>query len=235
MPLESCMWATPSISAEAQPLGLEDQLWVIWSMNPRTVCVNGYLQGSQTDAVIWTIGTINGCVYTASRGWVSSWPSHHWSGPSHRCMILSWRVPGTVVCPGQCHKGVWGQQCEPCGYDAEEVEHMPCFQLLSAWDSLSCQKYTHFSYWKSSSQAFGSSGPISQIYTGIFLLAMGTLGSVGLVGGDILESNSQSLCSRVGFLQSLVSHCNNKHSTKAWTEAALWSCYLWSRCSLGSE
>lgn len=65
-----------------------------------------------------------------------------------------------------------------------------------------------------------------EIFSLIFFLAMDRFGSVGFVGGDIFETNPQSLCSRIGFLNSVVSHCGNKHSSEAWTQAALLRCYL---------
>ena len=155
-------------------------------MNPHaaaTVCVPGYLQGSQIGTVIGTIGTINGCVYAASGGWVSTWPAGlHIAGMSSVMNAGS----RTEMCLAlQCVCGSATEGCETYGYDAEKMEHVLCFQLLSAWDSLGCQKYTRFGYLKIKILGFQLFGiQFTRTFSLVFLLATGRFGSVGFVGGD---------------------------------------------------
>lgn len=224
------------------PWSREDQMWVVRFMNPNaaeTVCVHGSLQRSQIGCGIGVAGTISGYVYAASGGWVSTWPAGlHIAGASslrsagsctEACLaqqcVRGSVAEGSVVCNVR-HMGTTERRWSTCSVSS-------CFQhgvARAARNTLASAT------WKSRSLAFSSLGSISQLtrtFSLVFLLATGRFGSAGFVGGDVFESNPQSLCAGVGFLRSLVSHCSNKRSTEAWTQAALWSCYFWSRCSLG--
>lgn len=163
------------------PWSLEDQMWVVWFMNPNaeTVCVHSYLQGSQIGTVIGTIVTVNGCVYAASGGWVSAWPAGlHITGASP---LMN---PGSYTEACLAQRDVQGSAAE--GSVAGNVRHMgrmerrwstcsasSCLQHGIAW---AARNTLTSATWKPRSWAFSSSGSISQLtwtFSLVCLLAMG--------------------------------------------------------------